>query len=105
MVHQVALYKLLPQVTDEILDDMIRRTRSMLLKVPEVMAVRSGRKIDPKSEWPFFVGLDFESRAKQRIFMDDGAWHKFQNDVIKPHTGEKLILDYELEPGKNIKYS
>ena len=105
MVHQVALYKLHPGVTDEILDDMIRRTRSTLLKVPEVMAVRSGRKIDSNSEWPFFVGLDFESRAKQRIFMDDGAWHKFQNDIIKPHTTDKLVLDYELDPGKNVKYS
>ena len=105
MVHQIALYKLLPGVTDVILEDMIRRTRSILLKVPEVMAVRSGRKIDPKGEWPFFVGLDFESRAKQRIFMDDGAWHKYQNDVVKPYTSEKMILDFELEPGKNIKYS
>ena len=105
MVHQLALYKLHPGVTDEILDDLIRRTRSTLLKVPEVMAVRSGRKIDPACAWPFYVGLDFESRAKQRIFMDDGAWHKFQNDIIKPHTVEKLVLDYELEPGRNVKYS
>jgi hypothetical protein len=105
MVHQLALYKLQSGVTDEVLDDMIRRTRSTLLKVPEVMAVRSGRKIDPQCEWPFFVGLDFESRAKQRIFMDDGAWHKFQNDIIRPHTTEKLVLDYELDPGKNVKYS
>ena len=52
MVHQVALYKLHPEVTDDILEEMIRRTRSMLLKVPEVMAVRSGRKIDPDAEWP-----------------------------------------------------
>jgi hypothetical protein len=105
MVHQVALYKLHPGVTDEILDDMIRRTRSTLLKVPEVMAVRSGRKIAPQCEWPFFVGLDFESRAKQSIFMDDGAWHKYQNDIIKPYTTEKLVMDYELDPGKNVKYS
>jgi hypothetical protein len=105
MVHQLALYKLQSGVTDEVLDDMIRRTRSTLLKVPEVMAVRSGRKIDPQCEWPFFVGLDFESRAKQRIFMDDGAWHKFQNDIIRPHTTDKLVLDYELDPGKNVKYS
>lgn len=105
MVHQLALYKLHPGVTDEILEDMIRRTRSTLLKVPEVMAVRSGRRIDPACEWPFFVGLDFESRAKQRIFMDDGAWHKFQADIIRPHTTDKQVLDYELDPGKNVKYS
>lgn len=105
MVHQLALYKLHPGVTEEILEEMIRRTRSLLLKVPEVMAVRSGRRIDPNSEWPFFVGLDFENRAKQRIFLDDAVHHKFLSDVIRPYTLEKMVLDYELEPGKNVKYS
>lgn len=105
MVHQLALYKLHPGVTEDILEEMIRRTRSLLLKVPEVMAVRSGRKIEASSDWPFYVGLDFENRAKQRIFLDDAVYHKFQSDVIRPYTTEKLILDYELDPGKNVKYS
>lgn len=105
MVHQLALYKLHPGVTEDILEEMIRRTRSLLLKVPEVMAVRSGRKIEANSEWPFYVGLDFENRAKQRIFLDAAVYHKFQSDVVRPYTTEKLILNYELEPGKNVKYS
>lgn len=105
MLHQVALYKLRPGVGDELLEELVRRTRSLLLKVPEVLAVRSGRNLDPAAEWPFYVGLDFESRAKQRIFMDDGAWHKFQHDVVNRYTLSHLILEYELDPGRNVRYS
>ncbi len=105
MVHQVALYKLRPGVTEELLEEMVRSTRSMLLKVPEVMAVRSGRNLDPNAEWPFYVGLDFATRAKQRIFMDDGAWHKFQHEIISRYTAAHLILDYELDPGRDPRYS
>ncbi len=105
MVHQLALYKLRPEVGDDTLEEMIRRSRSLLLRVPEALAVRSGRKIDPDSEWPFFVGVDFETRAKQRVFRDDPVYLKFLEDVIKPHTTESLHADYELDPGKNVKYS
>ena len=105
MVHHVALYKLRPDVTPEIVEEMIRKTRSLLLKIPEVLSVRSGKKIEPNMDWPFFVSLDFESRHKQAMFRDDPVYLKFMEEVIRPHTEEGMTVDYELEPGKNVKYS
>jgi hypothetical protein len=105
MVHHVALYKLQPDVAPETLDDMMRRTRSLLLKIPEVLAVRCGKRIDPESEFPFFVALDFDSLAKQAMFRDDPVYLKFLLDVVEPHTTECMAFDYEMEPGKNVKYS
>jgi hypothetical protein len=105
MVHHVALYKLKPEVTPEILEEMIRRTRSLLLKIPEVLSVRSGKRIDPAGEWPFFFSVDIESRAKQAMYRDDPVYLKFLEDVIKPYTGESLAMDYETDPGRKIKYS
>jgi hypothetical protein len=105
MVHHVALYKLQPDVAEDTLDEMVRRTRSLLLKIPEVLAVRSGKRIDPACEWPFFVGLDFESRAKQAMFLDDPVYLKYLVEVIEPYTAESMFLEYEMDPGKNVKYS
>ena|SRR5687767_4660146 len=105
MVHHVALYKLRPDLPPGTLDDMIRRTRSLLLKIPEVLSVRSGRNIDEDCEWPFLVALEFESRAKQAMFLDDPIYLKFLVEVIEPCTAESMLMDYELEPGKNVKYS
>ncbi len=105
MVTQVSLYKLRPEITPDRLEDMMRRTRSLLLKIPEVLSVKAGKKIDPFSEWPLFICLDFESLAKQAMCFDDPVWAKFTQEVIKPNTSDQLTLNYELEPGKNIKYS
>lgn len=105
MVHHVALYKLQPDVTPEIVEEMIRKTRSLLLKIPEVLSVRSGKKIETHMEWPFFVSLDFESRHKQAMFRDDPIYLKFLEDVIRAHTTDQLLLDFETDPGRNVKYS
>ena len=105
MVHHVALYNLRPDLPPGTLDDMIRRTRSLLLKIPEVLSVRSGKHIDGDCEWPFFIAIDFESRAKQAMFHDDPVYLKFLVEVIEPYTAECMLMDYEMEPGKNVKYS
>ena len=105
MVHQVALYKLRPDLPEGTVDAMMRRARSLLLKVPEVLAVRCGKEIEVFSPWPFFVAMDFESRAKQAMFRDDPIYLKYMEEVIKPNTAEVLLMDYEMEPGKNVKYS
>ena len=105
MVHHVALYKLLPDVSQETLEEMVRRTKSLLLKIPEALTVRSGKRIDPRCEFPFFVAIDFESRAKQAMFRDDPVYYKFLEEVVRPHTAGELLLDFEGEPGKNVRYS
>jgi hypothetical protein len=105
MVHHVALYKLHPEVSQETLEEMVRRSKSLLLKIPEALQVRSGKRIDPRCEFPFFVAIDFENRAKQAMFRDDPVYFKFLEEVIRPHTSAELLLDYEMEPGRNVKYS
>ena len=105
MVHQVALYKLQPDLPEGTLDEMLRRTRSLLLKIPEVLAVRCGKNIDPESEWPFFVALDFDSRVKLEMYRDDPVYLKYLLEVVEPNTTDSIISDFEMQPGKNLKYS
>jgi hypothetical protein len=105
MVHHISLFKLKPGVTTEKLEDMIRKSRSQLLKIPEVMNIRSGRNIDLDSEWIFFVSMDIESTDKLAMCQEDPVYVKFIEEVVKPNATETLELDYETEPGKDIKYS
>ncbi|HEX8297494.1 MAG TPA: Dabb family protein [Chthoniobacteraceae bacterium] len=105
MVHHVTLFKLQPEVTTPKLEQIMMTTRMSLLKIPEVLSVRCGKNIDPKSEWPFFIALDFESMEKLSMTEQDAIYMKFVADVIKPNTADRLTLSYEMEPGKNVKYS
>lgn len=105
MVHHIALYKLRSDVSDDQLEDMIRSTRSQLLKIPEVLHIASGKKIKRDCEWPFFVAIDFESLDKMAMYHDDPVYIKFKEEVIRPFTRDSLELYYEMEPGKDTKYS
>ena len=105
MVHRISLFKLKPQVTPEKLESMMLSARMHLLKIPEVLSVKCGKTLGSREEWPFFIAMDFESTEKMAVTEDDAIYMKFVADVIKPNTSDRLTLDYEMEPGKNVKYS
>ena len=105
MVHHITLCKLQPDVSPEKLEQLMMTTRMSLLKIPEILSVRCGKNIRPDSEWPFFVALDFESLEKLAMTEDDAIYMKFVAEVIRPHTTDRLVLNYGMEPGRNVKYS
>ena len=105
MIHHIELFKLRPEVTPAKLEEMMMNTRMILLKIPEVLSVKCGKKVDPKNDWPFFVALEFESTDKFAMFKGDAIQLKFLEDVVKPYTTETLVLAYEMEPGKDVRYS
>ena len=105
MVHHVSLFKLKPEVTPEQLEKMMMTTRMSLLKIPEILSVKCGKNIDSKNEWRFFIALDFESLEKLAMTEDDAIYMKFNADVIRANTSEKVTYNYEMEPGKNVKFS
>jgi hypothetical protein len=105
MLHNITLFKLPPEVSPAKLEQLMMTTRMTLLKIPEILSVRCGKNIDPASEWPFFIALEFESTEKLAMTEDDAIYMKFVVDVIKQNTVGSLTLNYEMEPGKSIKYS
>lgn len=105
MVHHITLFKLKPEVTPAKLEEMMTTTRMSLLKIPEIRSVRCGKAIDPKAEWPFFIALDFESLEKLAVAQDDAIYMKFTAEVVEPNAADRITLNYEMEPGKNVKFS
>lgn len=105
MIHHLIFFKAKPEVGETGLQEMIRTSRSILLKIPEVLSIRSGRAIDQASEWPFFIALEFESLEKKRIFYEDAMYLKFQKCVVSEKTTASYSMDYETDPSKDLKYS
>ena len=105
MIHHTVFFKLKPEVDDQKLEEMVRSTRSMLLKIPEVLSVRSGRNIDPSAEWPFFLAVEVETLEKLRMYIEDPVHLKYLETVIKPNTTARFALDFQTDPSKDLKYS
>lgn len=105
MILQILFYKLQDHVDEAQLVEMIRRSRSILLKIPEILSVRSGRSIQSDADWPFFVALEYDSLDKKRIAEDDPVYLKFHKVITAPHTAASYLMDYETDPSKDLKYS
>lgn len=105
MIHHLVLFKLKPEVDDEKIEWMMRQTRILLLKIPEVRNVKCGKPVKSGTPWPFFLSVDVESLEKLAIYNGDPNHVKFVEEVIRPHTTERLALDYEMDPGRDVTYS
>lgn len=105
MVHHIVLFKLKPEVTPAKVEQLMMQTRIQLLKIPEVLGVKCGKRIEPDCEWPFFVALDFESMDKLEVFKADPIYLKYELKVIRPNALEQLVLNYEMEPAKDVRFS
>ena len=105
MVHHIGLYKLKPGVTPEESEEMMMNARMQLLKIPEALSIKCGKRIEPEMDWPFFIAMDFESMDKYAIFREDSIYVKFMEEVIKPNTEDSMVLDFEMDPGKDVRFS
>ena len=54
MIQHVVYFQLRPEVDKPAMEQLVRMSRSFLLKIPEVRTVRSGRNLDPISRWQFY---------------------------------------------------
>ena len=105
MIHHIVLYKLKSEVTPARVEEMMMNTRMQLLKIPEVLSIKCGKRIDQDMAWPFFIAIDFESMDKYGIFKEDPIQVKFMEEIIKPNTADSLSLDFEMDPGKDVRFS
>lgn len=105
MVHYIALFRVAKGATDEDLEEMIRSSRTCFHRVHEAHNLRSGRNLDGKNEFAFFISADFESREKLAMFREDPGFLRFENEVLKARTTSRVEYLFETDPGKDPKYS
>src|ERR1043165_559445 len=98
MVHHITLFKLKPEVTPARIEEMMMNTRMMLLKIPEVLSIKCGKRIDSEMAWPFFIAIDFESMDKYGIFKEDPIHVKFMEEEFTRNTADSFPLDFERTP-------
>lgn len=105
MIQHVACFQLNPDVDPPLLENLVRSSRSLLLKIPKVLSVGSGRNLDPNSKGQFYHPIEIESLEKLKFALDDRFYLKLQEKFIRPCTLAQFTLDFELDPSKNLKYS
>ncbi len=105
MIHHAVYFQLKPGADAALMEELVRNSRSLLLKIPEVLGVKSGRNIDPGSQWQFYFSVEVDSLEKLRIALDDPFFLKLMEKWLKPNTLSSFEMDFELDPSKDLKHS
>lgn len=81
-------------------------TRIRLLKIPEVNNLRVGKRIDTKGNpYTYFFSLDVENLDKLKYTQESAIYTQFQKQVLEPFVTKITAFQYEMEPGKDVRYS
>lgn len=100
MVCYLILCRLRPEFPPEKVEELMRRTRMSLLKIDAALSVRCGHTATPGSQWEFFLALESHSIERMAAARDHPVFVKYMEEVLKPHTAERLELDYEMDPAR-----
>ncbi len=105
MIHHIIYLQLNDPKATAVLEEMVRASRTWLLKIPEVLSVRSGRNLNPESQWQFFYSYEVDSMEKLGLVGADPFHLKFIEQFVKPHTHSRMGMTFELDPSRDLKYS
>lgn len=95
MIHHIVFFKLKPIVTPDKIEEMIIETRIRLLKIQGVSNLKVGKNVDEKSPWQFFLSFDIESMERLALYRDDAIHLKYVEEIIKPHTDDRMAIDFD----------
>lgn len=107
MVHHLKLLKLKEEDPDEAAEKLMIETRIRLLKIPEVANLHCGKRIELNREDSndFFLAMQFENLAKMKIALESAIYVTFERQVLEKYASTVEELNFEMEPGKDVRYS
>ena len=107
MIHHLKLIHLKPGLPKEKVEEVMVESRIRILKIQDVLSLACGKKIPGKEETPhdLFLALEFENSLKRTAAFDHPLYQQFEAQVLKPNAQKIEILEFEMDPGKDVRFS
>ena len=96
MILHLVFFKLVPEVDEAKLEEIIQTTRTQLAAISTVQSVQAGRNVEPDDEWPFFLSVTLDSMEALSAYRVDPLHVHYLETVIKPFTCDRKALDFEI---------
>ncbi len=106
MIQHLVLLTTKPEVIPSKLEEIMVETRIRLLKIPEVNNLRVGKRVDTTNNpYTYFFSFDVENMDKLAYIHENAVYVQFEKQILGPFVGASKVFDYEMEPGKDVRYS
>ena len=107
MIHHLKLIHLKPGLPAQTVEEVMVESRIRILKIQDVLSLACGKKITGKEETPndLFLALEFENSLKRTAAFDHPLYQQFEAQVLKPNAQKIEVLEFEMDPGKDVRFS
>jgi Stress responsive A/B Barrel Domain len=107
MIHHLKLIHLKPGLPKERVEEVMVESRIRILKIQDVLSLACGKKIPGKEETlhDLFLALEFENSLKRTAAFDHPLYQQFEAQVLKPNAQKIEVLEFEMDPGKDVRFS
>jgi len=106
MIHHLMLLTTKPDVVSSKIEDLMVETRIRLLKLPDINNLRVGKRVDLEGNpYTWFFSFDIENMDKLAFVYESAIFIQYERQVITPFIASSQVFDYEMEPGKDVRYS
>ncbi len=106
MIHHLMLLTAKPDVLPAKIEEIMVETRIRLLKIPDVNNLRVGKRVDTANNpYTYFFSFDVENMDKLAYVQENAVFIQFERQILTPYIASSKVFDYEMEPGKDVRYS
>lgn len=107
MIHHLKLIQLKAGLPPAKAEEVMTESRIRILKIQDVLSLACGKKIPGKEETghDLFLALEFENSLKRTAAFDHPLYQQFEAQVLKPNAQKIEVLEFEMDPGKDVRFS
>jgi hypothetical protein len=105
MIHHLLLARLKTDLPANAVEELMVESRIRLLKIPEVMNLRCGKKLEEDNPFDFFISMDVENGGKLKVVEQSAIYLQYRHQIFDPKVEEMKKMNFEMEPGKDVRYS
>jgi len=108
MIHHLKLIQLKSGLPENRVEEIMVESRIRILKIQDVLSLACGKKIPVKGHeavHDLFIALEFENSLKRTAAFDHPLYQQFETQVLKPNAQKIEVLEFEMDPGKDVRYS
>lgn len=108
MIHHLKLIQLKADLPVNRVEEMMVESRIRLLKIQDVLSLACGKKmpvLGHKTVADLFIALEFENSLKRTATLDHPLYQQFEVQVLKPNAEKIEVLEFEMDPGKDVRFS
>lgn len=108
MIHHLKLIQLKPGLPENQVEQIMVECRIRLLKIQDVLSLACGKKLPlagHENSHDLFIALEFENSLKRTAALDHPLYQQFESQVLQAHAKKVEVLEFEMDPGKNLKFS